>query len=32
MVVISALVDPAMLVEVEADAYQAGLAQRLRTS
>jgi enamine deaminase RidA (YjgF/YER057c/UK114 family) len=32
MIVISALVDPAMLVEVEADAYQAGLAQRLRTS
>lgn len=29
MVVISALVDPAMLVEVEADAYQAGLAARI---
>ena len=29
MVVIGALVDPAMMVEVEADAYQPGLAQRL---
>ena len=29
MVVIAALVDPAMLVEVEADAYSPGLAERL---
>ncbi len=32
MVVIAALVNPEMLVEVEADAYQVGLAERLRTS
>ncbi|MEI7778952.1 MAG: RidA family protein [Actinomycetes bacterium] len=32
MVVIAALVNPEMLVEVEADAYQVGLGERLRNS